>query len=51
MVPLRQVLTQFQDHITVLEDRPYSRLSVKLYGKGVELDRPSEGMAVKMEKH
>ena len=29
MVSLSELLTQFQDYVTELEDRPYKRLSVK----------------------
>jgi len=50
-VPLSQVLRQDTNYITELEPRLYSKLSVKLYGRGVTLDAPTDGSTVKMTRH
>jgi type I restriction enzyme, S subunit len=50
-VPLGEVLTQFTEYIDVPEPRMYSKLSVKLYGKGVVLDTPADGTVLKMQRH
>ncbi|MGQ0600609.1 MAG: restriction endonuclease subunit S [Anaerolineales bacterium] len=50
-VPLAQVLRQDMQYITELEPRPYPKLSVKLYGRGVVLDAPTDGATVKMARH
>jgi len=50
-VTLGEVLVQNTEYVTTLEDRPYPKLSVRLYGRGVELDRPADGAAVLMQKH
>jgi type I restriction enzyme S subunit len=51
MVPLAEVLVQFREYIDAPELRIYSKLSVKLYGKGVTLDTPADGTNLKMQKH
>ena len=51
MVPLREVLVQYQEYIENPEPKEYTKLSVKLYGKGVVLDTPAEGAALKMKRH
>jgi type I restriction enzyme S subunit len=51
LVKLAEVLTQFTDYIEAPEPREYKKLSVKLYGKGVVLDSPADGMALKMKRH
>jgi type I restriction enzyme S subunit len=51
MLPLGQVLTRFDEYVTVLEPRPYRRISVRLAGRGAVADAPSDGSAVKMQKH
>ena len=50
-VALGQVLRQNINYVTELEPREYPKLSVKLYGKGVVLDAPTDGSAVKMQRH
>lgn len=50
-VPLTQVLRQDTEYITELEPRLYPKLSVKLYGRGVVLDEPTDGSTVKMTRH
>jgi type I restriction enzyme, S subunit len=51
MVPLREVLTQHTGYIGAPESRTYPKLSVKLYGKGVVLDTPTDGAGLKMKRH
>lgn len=51
MVPLGEVLTQYQEYIESPELRIYPKLSVKLYGKGVSLDAPADGTTLKMKRH
>ncbi len=48
---LSEVLTLFQEYIEVPEPKTYPKLSVKLYGKGVTLDTPADGMMLKMKRH
>src|SRR6266446_5469201 len=50
-VPLAEVLTQHTDYIDVPEPKPYPKLSVRLYGKGVILDAPADGSTLKMKRH
>jgi len=50
-VPLSSVLIQDTNYITELEPRTYPKLSVKLYGRGAELDTPTNGATVKMKRH
>lgn len=50
-VPLSRVLIQDQRFVSEPDDRQYSKLSVKLYGKGVILDRPTEGANLRMRRH
>lgn len=50
-VKLGEVLVQDQRYINVPESREYPKLSVKLYGKGVVLDAPADGSALKMRRH
>src|SRR5690242_12613732 len=51
MVPLREVLVQYQEYIENPEPKVYPKLSVKLYGKGVILDEPVDGITLKMKRH
>lgn len=51
MVPLGEVLTQYKDYIDAPEPKTYPKLSVKLYGKGVTLDTPTDGTDLKMKRH
>lgn len=51
MVPLGEVLTQYKDYIDAPEPKTYTKLSVKLYGKGVTLDTPTDGTDLKMKRH
>jgi type I restriction enzyme S subunit len=51
LVPLSEVLVQDKEYITELEPRLYPKLSVKLYGKGVVLDEPTDGATVRMKRH
>ncbi len=51
IVPLKRVLRQDTEYVTELESRLYPKLSVKLYGKGVALDSPTDGGTVKMTRH
>ena len=51
MVPLSEVLTQYQEYIQEPEARIYPKLSVRLYGKGVVLDAPVDGSTLKMRQH
>jgi len=51
MVPLGDVLTQYREYIESPEPKIYPKLSVKLYGKGVILDSPTDGIALKMKRH
>src|SRR5574341_1449458 len=50
-VPLAEVLKQDTNYVTELEPKIYPKLSVKLYGKGVVLDAPTDGANVKMQRH
>jgi type I restriction enzyme, S subunit len=50
-VRLGEVLTQYTEYIEAPEPREYRKLSVKLYGKGVVLDAPADGTALKMQRH
>lgn len=50
-VALGDVLKQDLRYLSVTEPRLYPKLSVKLYGRGVVLDTPADGRAVKMKKH
>jgi type I restriction enzyme S subunit len=51
MVPLGEVLIQYKDYIDAPEPKTYPKLSVKLYGKGVTLDTPTDGTDLKMKRH
>jgi type I restriction enzyme S subunit len=51
MVSLGEVLTHYKDYIDSPEPKTYPKLSVKLYGKGVELDAPTDGTGLKMKRH
>ena len=51
IVPLSEVLTQYQEYIQEPEARIYPKLSVRLYGKGVVLDAPVDGSTLKMRQH
>ncbi len=51
MVPLSEVLTQYQEYIQEPGARIYPKLSVRLYGKGVVLDAPVDGSTLKMRQH
>ena len=50
-VRLGEVLTQDQQYVLEPEARSYPKLSVKLYGKGVVLDSPTDGSTLKMKRH
>ena len=50
-VPLGEVLTQYVDYTDAPEPRPYPKLSVRLYGKGVTLDTPTDGTSLRMKRH
>jgi len=50
-VRLGEVLTHFQKYIESPDARVYTKLSVKLYGKGVVLDAPADGALLKMKRH
>ncbi len=50
-VPLSEVLAQYEEYIHAPEPQTYSKLSVKLYGKGVVLDAPADGSTLKMKRH
>ena len=50
-VQLGDVLMHYQDYIEQPELREYSKLSVKLYGKGAVLDAPVYGGDLKMRRH
>jgi len=51
LIPLREMLVQYQEYIETPESKVYPKLSVKLYGKGVVLDAPADGTALKMKRH
>lgn len=51
MVRLGEVLTQYTEFIETPEPRLYPKLSVRLYGRGVVLDTPVHGAALKMKRH
>src|SRR5438270_2476050 len=51
MVPLGDVLSQDKEYIDAPETKIYPKLSVKLYGRGVTLDTPSDGTTLKMKRH
>ena len=51
MVPLGEVLTQYTEYINAPEAKTYPKLSVKLYGKGVVLNTPTDGTDLKMKRH
>src|SRR5690606_6015842 len=51
MVKLGEVLTLYAEYIGAPEPREYKKLSVKLYGKGVVLNAPANGAALKMKRH
>lgn len=51
MVELGEIITQDKSYIESPEPRIYPKLSVKLYGRGVELDSPADGALVKMARH
>lgn len=50
-VRLGEVLTHYQEYIESPELKIYPKLSVKLYGKGVTLDSPADGAALRMKRH
>jgi type I restriction enzyme, S subunit len=50
-VRLGEVLSQDTEYIEGPEPRTYSKLSVRLYGKGVVLDSPMDGARLKMKRH
>ena len=51
MVQLSEVLTQYKEYIQAPKPKTYPKLSVKLYGKGVVLDNPTDGSSLKMQQH
>jgi type I restriction enzyme S subunit len=50
-VRLGELLTQDIEYIEAPEPREYRKLSVRLYGKGVVLDAPTDGTMLKMKRH
>jgi len=50
-MPLATVLRLHTKHIDKPEPKLYSKLSVKLYGRGVVLDQPVLGSNLKMKRH
>lgn len=50
-VALGELISQDLTYISQPEPKIYPKLSVKLYGRGVELDTPADGTQVKMSKH
>ena len=50
-VRLGEMLTHYQEYIESPELKIYPKLSVKLYGKGVTLDAPADGAALRMKRH
>ncbi|PCK83271.1 hypothetical protein CPT32_30180 [Rhizobium sophoriradicis] len=50
-VRLGAVVRQFDEYVTELEPRNYKKLSVKLYGRGVVLDKPADGASLLMKRH
>ena len=51
LTPLGEVLVQNTEYVDSLEPIDYPKLSVKLYGRGVELDGTADGGSVKMTRH
>lgn len=51
MIPLSEVLVQNRNYIDRPEPKVYPKLSVKLYGKGVSLDAPTDGATLRMQRH
>lgn len=51
IVPVAEILTEYREYIDVPEARLYPKLSVKLYGRGVTLDTPSDGVTLRMKRH
>src|SRR5437870_9616097 len=51
LVELGDVLQHYTEYIDTPAPREYPKLSVKLYGKGVELDTPAEGAELRMKRH
>ena len=51
MVLLGEVLTQYTEYIAAPESKIYPKLSVKLYGKGVNLDDSADGSLLRMKQH
>jgi len=50
-VRLGEVLTQDRQYVFEPEPRLYRKLSVKLYGRGVVVDAPADGAALRMRRH
>jgi type I restriction enzyme S subunit len=48
---LEDVLKPFSEYVEAPEPRPYPKLSVRLYGKGVVLDTATDGALLKMKRH
>jgi len=51
LISLSEVMVQDEKYITELEPRLYPKLSVRLYGRGVVLDEPTDGASVLMKRH
>lgn len=51
MVALGELLRQYKEYINAPEARIYPKLSVKLYGRGVVPDNPTDGTSLKMKRH
>ena len=50
-IRLGEVLKHFTEYIEAPEPREYRKLSVKLYGKGVVVDTPTDGAMLKMKRY
>ena len=50
-VALAELVVQDTNYIDAPEPRVYPKLSVKLYGKGVVLDEPTDGALLRMKRH
>lgn len=50
-VTLADLLVQDTGYVDAPEPRVYPKLSVRLYGKGVVLDEPTDGALLKMKRH
>jgi type I restriction enzyme S subunit len=51
VVKLDEVIKQDTNYVYELVPKMYPKLSVKLYGRGVVLDSPTDGATVRMKRH